>query len=96
MSALVVDEIERLQRENATLRAAYATDLDGLRAELRRADDERAAWRDLRDAARAYLAARDVVSGLVRERAHERPTAAESWAALDAARARLAALVAPR
>ena len=42
----VVDEIERLQREIATLRAAYASDLDGLRAELRRADDERAAWRD--------------------------------------------------
>ena len=87
------DEIERFQRENATLRAAYTQDLDGLRAELRRADDERAAWRDLRDAARAYLAARDVVSGLVRERAHERPTAAESWAALDAARTRLAARV---
>ena len=88
----VVDEIERLQREIATLRAAYATDLDGLRAELRRADDERAAWRDLRDAAREYLAARDVVRGLVMERAHERQTAAESWAALDAARDALASL----
>ena len=32
--------------EIATLRAAYATDLDGLRAELRRADDERATWRE--------------------------------------------------
>lgn len=51
----VVDDIERLQREIATLRAAYATDLDGLRAELRRADDERATWRDLRDAAREHL-----------------------------------------
>jgi hypothetical protein len=33
----LLDEIERLKRENATLRAAYAQDLDGLRAELRRA-----------------------------------------------------------
>lgn len=41
----------------ARARAAYAQDLDGLRAELRRADDERATWRDLRDAAREMLAA---------------------------------------
>ena len=41
----LLNEIERLQRENAMLHAAYAQDLDGLRAELRRADDERAAWR---------------------------------------------------
>lgn len=33
----LLDEIERLKRENAMLRAAYAQDLDGLRAELRRA-----------------------------------------------------------
>ena len=32
--------------EVATLRAAYAQDLAGLRAEVRRADDERAAWRE--------------------------------------------------
>ena len=37
--------------EIATLRAAYAQDLDGLRAELRRADDERAAWRERVEAA---------------------------------------------
>jgi hypothetical protein len=43
--------------EIATLRAAYAADLDGLRAEVRRADDEREAWRGLRDAAREMLAA---------------------------------------
>jgi hypothetical protein len=30
----------------ARARAAYARDLDGLRAEVRRADDERAAWRE--------------------------------------------------
>ena len=36
---------------------AQAADLDGLRAEVRRADDERAAWRGLRDAAREMLAA---------------------------------------
>jgi hypothetical protein len=51
--------------EVATLRAAYAQDLAGLRAEVRRADDERAAWRDLRDAAREMLAALDAVRALV-------------------------------
>ncbi len=51
------DELARLSREVATLRAAYASDLAGLRAEVRRADDERAAWRDLRDAVRGMLAA---------------------------------------
>lgn len=51
------DELARLTREVASLRAAYAADLAGLRAEVRRADDERAAWRDLRDAAREMLAA---------------------------------------
>ena len=63
--------------EIATLRAAYAQDLDGLRAELRRADDERATWRDLRDAAREYLDGRTRMT----------------LDALDAARTRLAALV---
>jgi hypothetical protein len=38
-------------REVATLRAAYALDLDGLRAEVRRANDERAAWRERVEAA---------------------------------------------
>ena len=37
--------------EIATLRAAYTQDLDGLRAEVRRADDERAAWRERVEAA---------------------------------------------
>lgn len=45
------DELARLSREVATLRAAYAQDLDGLRAELRLADDERAAWRERVEAA---------------------------------------------
>ena len=45
------DELARLSREVATLRAAYATDLAGLRAEVRRADDERAAWRERVEAA---------------------------------------------
>lgn len=45
------DELARLSREVATLRAAYASDLDGLRAEVRRADDERAAWRERVEAA---------------------------------------------
>jgi len=43
----------------ARARDAYATDLAGLRAEVRRADEERAEWRDLRDAVRAYLTALD-------------------------------------
>ena len=89
----VVDEIERLQREIATLRAASAQDLDGLRAELRRADDERATWRDLRDAARAYLAARD---GWELSRVLGSTAARVTLDALDAARTRLATLVAPR
>jgi len=45
------DELARLSRKVATLRAAYAADLDGLRAEVRRADDERAAWRERVEAA---------------------------------------------
>jgi hypothetical protein len=54
-AAAVVAELARLSREVATLRAAYATDLDGLRAEVRRADAERDVRRDLRDAAREML-----------------------------------------
>jgi chromosome segregation ATPase len=57
------DELARLSREVATLRAAYATDLDGLRAEVRRADDDREARRAEaarltaeRDAAHAAIA----------------------------------------
>jgi len=55
----VVAERDAAVADAARARAAYATDLDGLRAEVRRADDERAAWRDLRDAVRAYLTALD-------------------------------------
>ena len=91
MSALVVDEIERLQREIATLRAAYAADLDGLRAEVRRADDERAAWRGLRDAARGVLAALEAPAPVwdADESEHD-AHAARLTRALDAVRAMLA------
>ncbi len=51
--------------EIATLRAAYAQDLDGLRAELRRADDGRATWRDLRDAAREWARAEDALTAAI-------------------------------
>ena len=73
----VVDEIERLQREIATLRAAYASDLAGLRAELRRADDERATWRDLRDAAREHLDALEAPAPVwdADESEHDEPAA---------------------
>jgi hypothetical protein len=74
----------------ARARAAYATDLDGLRAEMRRADDERATWRDLRDAAREYLAARD---GWELSRVLGSTAARVTLDALDASRTRLAALV---
>ena len=62
------DELARLSREVATLRAAYAADLDGLRAEVRRADDER----DVRRAETARLtaerdAAHAVITGLREE-----------------------------
>jgi hypothetical protein len=90
VSALVVDEIERLQREIATLRAAYASDLAGLRAELRRADDERATWRDLRDAARECLDALEAPAPVwdADESEHD-----EHAARLEVARAALRALV---
>jgi hypothetical protein len=40
----------------ARARAAYAADLAGLRAEVRRADDERAAWRERVEAAEREVA----------------------------------------
>ena len=87
------DDIERLQRENATLRAAYAQDLDGLRAELRRADDERATWRDLRDAARECLDALEAPAPVWDADESEHDAHA---ARLEVARVALRALVAPR
>ena len=89
----VVDEIERLQREIATLRAASAQDLDGLRAELRRADDERQTWRDLRDAARECLDALESPAPVwdADESEHDGHAAR-----LEVARVALRALVAPR
>ena len=85
------DELARLSREVATLRAAYATDLAGLRAEVRRADDERAVWRDLRDAARGMLAALEAPAPVwdADESEHDEH-AARLTAALDAVRAMLA------
>lgn len=95
------DEIERLQRENATLRAAYASDLDGLRAEVRERVEATGRERDaLRDAAREYLDARH--RGLVLLLAHldadpadaaARDAASAGEARVTAARTRLAALV---
>jgi len=85
------DELARLSREVATLRAAYATDLDGLRAEVRRADDEREAWRDLRDAAREMLAALEAPAPVwdADESEHD-AHAVRLTRALDAVRAMLA------
>lgn len=85
------DEVARLSREVATLRSAYAADLDGLRAEVRRADDERAAWRDLRDAAREMLTALEAPAPVwdADESEHD-AHAARLTLALDAARAMLA------
>ena len=85
------DELARLSREVATLRAAYAADLAGLRAEVRRADDERAAWRDLRDAARGMLTALEAPAPVwdADESEHDEH-AARLTVALDAVRALLA------
>ena len=87
------DEVARLSREVATLRSAYAADLDGLRAEVRRADDERAAWRDLRDAAREMLTALEAPAPVwdADESEHD-AHAARLTLALDAARAMLATM----
>jgi hypothetical protein len=85
------DELARLSREVATLRAAYATDLAGLRAEVRRADGEREAWRDLRDAAREMLTALEAPAPVwdADESDHD-AHAARMTLALDAVRALLA------
>ena len=89
----VVDDIERLQREIATLRAAYASDLAGLRAEVRRADDERVAWRDLRDAAREHL---DALEAPAPVRDADESEHDGHAARLEVARVALRTLVAPR
>jgi len=85
------DELARLSREVVTLRAAYAQDLDGLRAEVRRADDERAAWRGLRDAVRGMLVALEAPAPVwdADESEHD-AHAARLTVALDAVRALLA------
>lgn len=76
--------------EIATLRAAYASDLAGLRAEVRRADEERATWRDLRDAARECLDALEAPAPVwdADESEHD-----EHAARLEVARVALRALV---
>ena len=75
----------------ARVRAAYAIDLAGLRAEVRRADDERAAWRGLRDAARGMLTALEAPAPVwdADESEHDEH-AARLTVALDAVRAMLA------
>ena len=50
-AAAAVAERDAAVADAARARAAYAIDLDGLRAELRLADDERAAWRERVEAA---------------------------------------------
>jgi hypothetical protein len=72
-------------------RAAYATDLAGLRAEVRRASDEREAWRGLRDAAREMLDALEAPAPVwdADESEHDEH-AARLTLALDAVRAMLA------
>jgi len=90
-AAAVVAERDAAVADAARARAAYATDLDGLRAEVRRADDERAAWRDLRDAAREMLAALEAPAPVwdADESEHDEH-AARLTVALDAVRAMLA------
>jgi hypothetical protein len=75
----------------ARARAAYATDLAGLRAEVRRADDERAAWRGLRDAALEMLTALEAPAPVwdADESEHD-AHAARLTVALDAVRTLLA------
>ena len=75
----------------ARVRAAYAADLDGLRAEVRRADDEREAWRGLRDAAREMLDALEAPAPVwdADESEHD-AHAARLTVALDAVRTLLA------
>ena len=77
----------------ATLRAAYAQDLDGLRAEVRRADDERATWRDLRDAAREYLDARAAYDAADTYEATNADDERRAWERRAAAQGALRALV---
>ena len=79
--------------EIATLRAAYASDLAGLRAELRRADDERATWRDLRDAAREYLDARAAYDAVDTYEATNADDERRAWERRAAAQGALRALV---
>ena len=88
----MVAERDAAVADAARARAAYATDLDGLRAEVRRADDERAAWRDLRDAAREMLAALEAPAPVwdADESEHD-----EHAARLTASSAAVRALVAP-
>ena len=58
-AAAVVAERNAAVADAARARAAYAIDLDGLRAEVRRADDERAAWRERVEAAERAAALAD-------------------------------------
>jgi len=90
-AAAVVAERDAAVADAARARAAYATDLAGLRAEVRRADDERAAWRGLRDAARGMLAALEAPAPVwdADESEHDEH-AARLTVALNAVRAMLA------
>ncbi len=90
-AAAVVAERDAAVADAARARAAYATDLAGLRAEVRRADDARAAWRDLRDAAREMLTALEAPAPVwdADESEHD-AHAARLTRALDAVRAMLA------
>ena len=92
-AAAVVAERDAAVADAARARAAYATDLAGLRAEVRRADDERAAWRDLRDAARGMLTVLEAPAPVwdADESEHD-AHAARLTRALDEVRALLAAI----